>query len=170
MKSSDGICVSIKPYLKIFCLFWNSLNFSNSLSDCSVITLGRAEMAVLESYLLSSFPLWADWKPCSGPLAWSPVKTAFQTAIWQLLKMSHFVVKMHCQALEPYMLWHRHQLWSFTDLPSTPGHHPWHYLSPGVSMTLWTWRAWCIAVDTKSLSVVLIWFSIDSGASQVKSC
>lgn len=28
-------------------------------------------------------------------------------------KMSHFVVVMHCQALEPYMLWHRHQLWSF---------------------------------------------------------
>lgn len=160
----------IKPYLKIFCLFRNLFNSSNSLSDCSMITLGRAEMAVLESYLLSSFPLWADWKPCSGPLAWSPVKTAFQTAIWQLLKMSHFVVKMHCQALESYILWHWHQLCSFADLPSTPGHHPWHYLSPGVILTFWTWRAWCIAVHTNPLSVALFWFSIDSGASQVKSC
>lgn len=26
IRSSDGICVSIKPYLKIFCLFKNSLN------------------------------------------------------------------------------------------------------------------------------------------------
>lgn len=77
IKSSDGICVSIKPYLKIFCLFKNSLNSPNALSDCSVITLGRAEMAELESYLLPSFPLRADWKPCSGALARSPVKTAF---------------------------------------------------------------------------------------------
>lgn len=77
IRSSDGICVSIKPYLKIFCLFKNSLNSPNALSDCSVITLGRAEMAELESYLLPSFPLRTDWKPCSGALAWSPVKTAF---------------------------------------------------------------------------------------------
>lgn len=61
-------------------------------------------------------------------------------------KMSHFVVVMHCQALEPYMLWHRHQLWSFADLRFSPGHHPWHNLSPGVSVTLWSWRAWCVAV------------------------
>lgn len=31
-------------------------------------------------------------------------------------KMSNFVVAMHCQALEPYMLWHRHQFRSFADL------------------------------------------------------
>lgn len=57
--------------------FKNSLNSPNALSDCSVITLGRAEMVELESYLLPSFPLRTDWKPCSGALAWSPVKTAF---------------------------------------------------------------------------------------------
>lgn len=61
-------------------------------------------------------------------------------------KMSHFVVVMHCQALEPYMLWHRHQLWSSADLRFSLGHHPWHNLSPGVSVTLWSWRAWCVAV------------------------
>lgn len=63
------------------------------MSDCSVITLGRAEVAELESYLLPSFLLWADWKPCSGALAQSPVKTAFQSAIWQLLKMSHLLLR-----------------------------------------------------------------------------
>lgn len=42
-------------------------------------------------------------------------------------------------------------LWSFTDLPFTPGHHPWHCLSPVVSMTLWAWRAWCAAIGTKPL-------------------
>lgn len=82
--------------------------------------------------------------------------------------MSHFVVKMHCQALEPYMLWHWHKLWSFADLPITPGHHPWHYLSPGVSMTLRTWRASCIAEGTEPLSLAFIPLSIDSTASQAK--
>lgn len=45
---------------EIFCLFKNPLNSPNALSDCSVITLGRAEVAELESYLLPSFPLRAD--------------------------------------------------------------------------------------------------------------
>lgn len=45
-------------------------------------------------------------------------------------------------------------LWSFADLPLTPGHHPWHCLSPGVTMTLWAWSAWCAAVGTKPLCPV----------------
>lgn len=52
--------------------------------------------------------------------------------------MSHFVVKMLCQALEPYMLWHQHQLGckALLTFPSLLGITPgtaclplsvWHY-------------------------------------------
>lgn len=72
IRISDGICVSIQPHLKIFCLFKNSLNSPNALSDCSVITLGCAENGWIGILSSSIFPITGRLKALqrgSGPVS-----------------------------------------------------------------------------------------------------
>lgn len=165
---SDGICVSIKAYLTICCLFKNPLNSPNALSDCSVITLGPCRNGWIGILSSPIFPIMDRLKAlqrCSGTVpsqgcALDCNLTASKNVTfccWDALPSTWAI---HAVALTPVCLW------SFADLPFTLGHHPWHYLTPGVSVTLWSWRVCCVQSWLPSFYPRLDWQHRDSGQLQ----
>lgn len=134
IRGADGICVSSKPHLKIFCLL---RILPTRQMSCCIAVWSRWAVQKWLNWNLIFFHL-SHYGQIESPAAvlWPGIQsrvfwvffffflgcnlTASENVTFCCLDALPSTWVIHAVASAPV------GLWSFTDLPFSPGHHPWH--------------------------------------------